>query len=168
MYIVIYSPHILTCSEPVAIFDLTKKRFTLNLLGLGVGGNLSTDLAHHVCHGYKASVSNLAKLPRNTRGTIEAKAIPTRLPTESLQAALAAALKPRGRKAGEPAKPLRGGLTAENRHQRPKVVTDGVLQRASVLRAEGHTWKTVAASLGVGFEALKKATQRASTVVAVA
>ena len=157
MFISIYTPNRVT---PSAVFDLKKKRFISNPLGLGFSGSLSADLAHHECHGYKASVSSLEKLPRNTRGSIEAKQIPVRLALESLQATLATALKPRGRKAGNPALPLRGGLTTDNRHQRPKVITEGLLKSAFDLRAEGHPWRVVATALGVGMAALKTAHQR--------
>ena len=160
MFLLVYIPN---NPVPVAVFDIKAKRFKSNILGLGLGGNLSIDLAHHEAYGYRASVADLAKLPRNTRGNnVEAKAIPLRLDTEALQAAFTAALKPTSRKPGEPARALRGGLTEANRHQRAKLVTDAMLERASALRADGLAWKSVAASLGIHFETLKTAQKRAS------
>lgn len=165
-FIVIYTPQYLGNAEPVAVFDLKKMVFKPNLLGLGVGGTLHADIGYHECYGYVSPVADLAKLPRNPRGDIEAKARPVRLTTEELQAALAAALTPRGRKAGEPPRPLRGGLTAGNRHQRPKLISDRMLQRAAELRAEGTPWRIVANAVGVNFEALKTAFRRAGGSVA--
>ena len=159
MFFIVYIPN---NPAPVAVFDIKAKRFKANRLGLGLGGNLPIDIAHHEAYGYRASVADLTKLPRNTRGNVEAKAFPVRLDTESLQAAFVAALKPRRRKAGEPARALRGGLTEANRHQRAKLVTDDMLERTSVLRADGLAWKAIAASLGVNFESLKTARKRAS------
>jgi hypothetical protein len=58
------------------------------------------------------------------------------------------------------AKALRGGLTPENRYQRPKIVTDQMLTSAAELRSEGHTWQIVANSLGVGLSAIKWSYQK--------
>lgn len=161
MYISIYN----SChSIPVAIFDLKKKRFISNHLGLGCGGSLSADLAQHGCHGYKSSMIDLNKLPRNTRGAIEASFIPTRIPLEELQVSLLAAMSRGGQQQGDRVKPLRGGLTPENRFQRIKVITDQLVKCATDLRAEGHTWRVIAASLGVGIAALKTAHQRLAPV----
>lgn len=161
MYLIIYTPNRVT---PSAVFDLKKKRFIANSLGLGASGCLYADLAHFECHGYKASVSNLDKLPRTTRGFIETKEIPVRLPLDALQATLAEALKPRISKSGNTAKPLRGGLTPTNRFQKLKVITDLMVSRATELRTEGFTWRTVAGSLGVGLSALKTAYRRMTPV----
>jgi hypothetical protein len=163
MFISIYSPR---DSQPIALFDLKKKRFITNHLGLGVIAPLATDLAHHECHGYKASVSNLDKLPRNSRGAILTKEFPLKLSLEELQAVLTDALKPRHERlpatpvAGEPAKALRGGLTPVNRYQRAKLISDQMLISAAELRSEGHTWRIVANALGVGMSAIKWAYQK--------
>jgi hypothetical protein len=163
MFISIYSSR---HSQPIALFDLKKKRFITNQLGLGVIAPLATDLAHHECHGYKASVANLDKLPRNSRGAILAKEFPLKLSLEELQTVLPDALKPRPERqvadavTGEPAKALRGGLTPENRYRRPKVITDQMLTSAAELRSEGHTWRIVANALGVGMSAIKWAYQK--------
>tara|TARA_B110000971_G_scaffold71124_1_gene72948 strand:+ start:169 stop:696 length:528 start_codon:yes stop_codon:yes gene_type:complete len=163
MFISIYSPRY---SKPIALFDLKKKRFITNPLGLGVLGTLAADLSHHECHGYKASVANLDKLPRNSRGAIITKEFPLKLSLEELQTVLADALKlrpkglPAGLAKGESAKALRGGLTPENRYQRPKVITDQMLTSAAELRSEGHTWRIVANSLGVGMSAIKWSYQK--------
>ena len=157
MFILIYNSH---NSSPVAVFDLKKKRFLSNHLGLGLGGSLSSDLAYHECHGYKASVSNLAQLPRTARGGIEAGSVPLRLPLDSLQAVLTKALTSKGRPPGDLLRPLRGGLTAENRYQKDKIITDTVIASAISLRTDGHTWATTANALGVQVAALKTAHRR--------
>lgn len=163
MFISIYSPRHF---QPIALFDLKKKRFIANPLGLGVSATLVSDLAHHECHGYKASASNLDKLPRNSRGAIPTKEFPLKLSLEELQTVLTDALKPRPERLtaslikGEPAKALRGGLTPENRYQRAKVITDQMLASAAELRSEGHAWRIVANALGVGMSAIKWAYQK--------
>ena len=150
-------------SQPIATFDLKKKRFIDNRLHIGVLGTLAADLAYHGCYGYKSSYTSLDKLPRTSRGLIDPKAVPVRLSLDQLQVILPEALKPRPRlKAGasEAPKALRGGLTPENRYQRPKVITDPMLASATELRAEGHTWKIVAVALGVGTSAIKWSHQK--------
>lgn len=148
-------------TTPIAVFDLKKKHFIDNPFGLGALGTLVEDLAFHGCHGYKAIVANLDKLPRNRQGVILEKAYPSRLSLEDLQAALTDALTPRPSAVkSEPAKGLRGGLTPENRYQRPKVITDHMLVTATELRDGGFTWKTVANALGVGRSAIKWAYQK--------
>lgn len=160
MFAIIYSPKLTT---PSAAFDLKKKRFISNLLGLGSSGSLYADLAHFECHGYKAAVANLDKLPRNTRGNIEAKAVLTRLSIEALQALLAKALKSRAQKAQGAALPLRGGLTPANRHLRSRIVTDDMVSKATQLRAEGHPWRIIASSFGIGISAIKWAHRQLTT-----
>jgi hypothetical protein len=158
MFILIFnSKH----TTPIAVFDLKKKHFIHNPFVLGALGALVEDLAFHGCHGYKANLVNLDKLPRNRQGFILDKAIPKRLTLEELQAALTEALKPRpGVVRSEPLKGLRGGLTPENRYQRPKIITDQMLISAAELRGEGHTWRVVANALGVGMSAIKWACQK--------
>jgi hypothetical protein len=157
MFIQIYN-HART--TPVAVFNTTSKKFTLNPLGLGLGGYLSADLSHHDCYGYKSKLPDLAKLPRNSRGAIEAKFIPTRLSLEALQEALTAALKPRTKRPH----PACGLFTAETRYQRPKKVSEAAVLEATKLRAEGFTWKVVADALGVGLESIKTAHKRMTSV----
>ena len=154
-------------TTPIAVFDTKKKHFIDNPFGLGALGTLVEDLAFHGCHGYKAIVANLDKLPRNRQGVILQKAIPSRLSLEDLQAALTDALMqgPSVVKS-EPAKGFRGGLTPENRYQRPKVITDQMLVAATELRDDGFTWKTVANALGVGRSAIKWAYQKMLSRVA--
>lgn len=160
MFVFIYTAN---HSQPIALFDLKRKRFIDNRLHLGVRGALAADLAHHGCYGYKSSYASLGKLPRTSRGLIDPKAVPVRLSLEQLQVILPEALKVRPRLEAapiEPPKALRGGLTADNRYQRPKVITDPMLVSATELRAEGHTWKIVAAALGVGTSAIKWSHQK--------
>ena len=66
-----------------------------------------------------------------------------------------------------PASRLRGGLTEENRFVKEKVITPAMLKRGAKLKAEGHSWKIVAESLGVNYSALKTAFLRASPQAAV-
>lgn len=158
MYISIYNSH---HSLPVAVFDLKKRRFISNRLGLGLGGALSADLAYHECHGYKSPLVDLSKLPRNTRGCIDAKWVPKRMDTEKLQSVLPAAVV-KGEK--QTATGLKGGLTPENRFQKAKIITEQHLKRASELRAEGHPWRIVADALDVSISAIKTAHQRMTSV----
>lgn len=155
MFIQIYN-HART--TPVAVFNTTSKGFTFNHLGLGLGGCLSADLSYHDCYGYKSKLPDLAKLPRNSRGAIEAKYAPKRLSLEALQEALTAALKPR-----ISTRPHRGGLTPENRYRHPQVITSEMLGKATQLRTEGFTWQVVAAALGVGIAGLKTASRNRAT-----
>lgn len=159
MFISVYTA---SHSQPVALFDLKRKRFIDNRLRLGVQDTLADDLAYHGCYGYKSAYASLDKLPRSNRGLIDPKAVPERLSLEQLQAIVPEALKPRPRIESAPveAKALRGGLTPENRYQRPKLITDPMLASATALRAEGHTWRIVANALGVGMSAIKWSHQK--------